>query len=117
MIGCGVMAQRRRGPKRVPVAPQLARLTRAELEAGKSPRGGYTRVQLAAWGIEWPPATGWQQLLLGEDPSTAGRPEPTGFVMEARRESVCDWCGRPISFGELITQDAVGEWVHHACAQ
>ncbi len=39
-------------------------LTKAELDAGKSPKGGYTRERLAAWGVPWPPPKGWQQMLL-----------------------------------------------------
>jgi hypothetical protein len=43
--------------------------TEAEIEAAKTPRGGWTRAQLAAWGIPWPPPKGWRQALIG-----AGRP-------------------------------------------
>lgn len=33
----------------------LPTLTREEVEAGRSPAGGFTRKQLAAWGVPWPP--------------------------------------------------------------
>ena len=46
------------------------RLTDQQIEAGKSPRGGFTRKQLAAWGVPWPPVQGWRTALL------AGRPIP-----------------------------------------
>jgi hypothetical protein len=46
----------------------LPRLTPEEVEAGRSPAGGFTRKQLAAWGVPWPPPSGWlRALLCGED--------------------------------------------------
>ncbi len=30
---------------------------------GVSPRGGYTRTQLAEWGVPWPPPRGWRRQL------------------------------------------------------
>jgi hypothetical protein len=48
----------------------LPRLTREEVEAGRSPAGGFTRAQLAAWRVPWPPPSGWLQALLrGEEVS------------------------------------------------
>lgn len=43
------------------------RLTAQEIEAGRSPRGGWTAAQLAAWGVPWPPPKGWQARLLKAD--------------------------------------------------
>jgi hypothetical protein len=52
------------------VLARLPRLTREEVEAGRSPRGGFTRAQLAEWSVPWPPPSGWLQTLLrGEDGS------------------------------------------------
>lgn len=48
-----------------PVAPVLAKLTLAQIEAAKSPRGGWTRETLHGWGIPWPPAEGWKDRLTG----------------------------------------------------
>lgn len=39
--------------------------TEDEIEAGKSKRGGFTRKQLAKWGIPWPPPHGWRKYLTG----------------------------------------------------
>jgi hypothetical protein len=36
---------------------------RHEIEAAKSERGGWTRAQLAAWGVPWPPPKGWKKQL------------------------------------------------------
>jgi ribonuclease HI len=58
-----------------PVAKTLARVTLAEIEAAKSPKGGWTRAQLHAWGIAWPPTSGWKSLLTGiEHVEGAARP-------------------------------------------
>jgi hypothetical protein len=42
---------------------QAGVLTEADIEAGKSQRGGFTREQLAAWGVPWPPPKGWRATL------------------------------------------------------
>ena len=55
------------------VLARLPRLSREEVEAGRSPAGGFTRAQLAAWTVPWPPPAGWLQALLrGEDGRNAG---------------------------------------------
>ena len=46
------------------------KLSDAQIEAAKSPRGGFTRSTLAAWGVPWPPPKGWRRALI------AGRPIP-----------------------------------------
>ena len=46
------------------VLAELPRLTPDEIEAGRSPSGGFTRKQLAAWNVPWPPPAGWLQALL-----------------------------------------------------
>jgi hypothetical protein len=45
----------------------LPRPTPEEVKAGRSPTGGFTRKQLAAWGVPWPPPAGWLQALLREE--------------------------------------------------
>ena len=47
----------------------VVRLTPEELERGKTAKGGYTRKQLEAWGVPWPPPKGWKHVLL------TGRPK------------------------------------------
>lgn len=34
-----------------------------DVEAGKTPAGGWSKKQLAAWGVPWPPPTGWRREL------------------------------------------------------
>jgi hypothetical protein len=33
------------------------------IEAKRSKLGGWTAEQLAAWGVPWPPPTGWRKAL------------------------------------------------------
>jgi hypothetical protein len=47
----------------------LPRLTHEQIEAGRSPNGGFGKEQLADWGVPWPPPTGWLNALRGEDDS------------------------------------------------
>lgn len=42
--------------------------TAAEIEAAKTPRGGWTRETLAQWGVDWPPPNGWRERLTGNHP-------------------------------------------------
>ncbi len=55
-------ATRSAAPQR-PTAPK-GRLTAADIERGKSPKGGWTRKTLAGWGVSWPPPKGWIEHLL-----------------------------------------------------
>lgn len=42
--------------------------TRAEVMAARSQKGGWTKEQLAKWGVSWPPPKGWLRELVGEPP-------------------------------------------------
>jgi hypothetical protein len=54
------------------ILAKLPRVSTEEIEAGRSPAGGFTRKQLAAWSVPWPPPAGWLRALLrGEDGSDA----------------------------------------------
>lgn len=44
------------------------RLTKDEIEAGRSLKGGYTKKQLAKWGVPWPAPKGWKKKLLAGHP-------------------------------------------------
>lgn len=41
-------------------------VSRKEILAGLSPRGGWTRKTLAGWGVSWPPPKGWRAKLERE---------------------------------------------------
>jgi len=47
--------------------------TREEIEAARSPKGGFTKETLARWGVPWPPPKGWMDALLaGKSMEEAG---------------------------------------------
>lgn len=54
---------------------RLPRISREEIEACRTPGGGYsfTRERLAAWGVPWPPPAGWRAALQRGDDSEPGR--------------------------------------------
>jgi hypothetical protein len=37
-----------------------------DIERAKTARGGWTREQLAKWGVRWPPAKGWKKKLAAQ---------------------------------------------------
>jgi hypothetical protein len=39
-------------------------VTPKEIEARQTAKGGYTKAQLAEWGVPWPPPKGWKAGLL-----------------------------------------------------
>ncbi len=45
--------------------PRLVRaaVTEEYIESRRTVRGGYTRAQLAEWGVSWPPPAGWKKAL------------------------------------------------------
>ena len=47
----------------------MKKLTIEEIMAARTPRGGWTKAQLIAWGLEWPVKSGW-----------AKRPKRESFV-------------------------------------
>lgn len=45
-----------------------------EVEAARTPNGGWTRETLAQWGVPWPPPKGWRRELLRAAADTTGEP-------------------------------------------
>jgi hypothetical protein len=39
-------------------------ITESEIMAARTENGGWTRDQLAAWGVPWPPPKGWKKALI-----------------------------------------------------
>ncbi|MCX5077655.1 hypothetical protein OG321_34815 [Streptomyces sp. NBC_00424] len=35
-----------------------------EIDAARTPKGGWTRAQLAEWGVPWPAEKGWKAELI-----------------------------------------------------
>ncbi len=40
----------------------VKKLTAKEIDAARSPKGGFTKETLVGWGIPWPPPKGWRQM-------------------------------------------------------
>ena len=61
--------------ERAAILASLPQVSREEIEACRTPKGGYsfTRERLASWGVPWPPPAGWRRALQrGEDGTDAG---------------------------------------------
>ena len=43
---------------------ERVKVTAEEIEAARSPSGGFTKAQLAKWGVPWPPPRGWKERLV-----------------------------------------------------
>jgi len=41
----------------------------ADIMAKRTPKGGWTRADLARWGVPWPPPKGWIATLTGNAPT------------------------------------------------
>ncbi|MDO5866990.1 MULTISPECIES: hypothetical protein [Paenarthrobacter] len=61
-------------------------LTEDDIEAGKTAKGGYSRAQLAAWGVPWPPPKGWKEALLRNE-----NPAPSTSTAAAAKSRNITW--------------------------
>jgi hypothetical protein len=81
-------------------------ITRAEILAKRTPRGGWTKAQLAEWGIGWPPPRGFIEKLTGEAPapkiSAALR-----YAVLKRDGGRCVLCGRSAKGGAIMHVDHI----------
>ncbi|UHD44929.1 ribonuclease HI [Aureimonas altamirensis] len=74
-------------------------ITNVEIEAGRTPAGGFTAKTLAAWGIKWPPKNGWRKRIL-RDGVPASCPVPAGITL-APMEPHPDPAPKPIPAGSI----------------
>jgi hypothetical protein len=67
----------RRTPEQAAILAALPRVSREEIEACRTPAGGYsfTRERLASWGVPWPPPAGWRRALLRDEDGSSGPAE------------------------------------------
>ena len=63
------------------------RVTLEEVLAARTPRGGWTKKQLAEWGIHWPPKTGWIKRLTGDPAASVPMPGRTPVAMQLARKT------------------------------
>lgn len=64
----------------------MRRLTEEEIEAGKSPKGGFTKQQLAKWGVPWPAPKGWRKRLLGLAQPSGPNPYAAAYFARKREQ-------------------------------
>lgn len=65
--------------------PSIPRVvTKEEIEAGKTPKGAWTRATLEGWGVPWPPPKGWRQAIMAGRSVEPPKPrEPAPDSLEA----------------------------------
>lgn len=63
------------------------RVTLEEVLAARTPRGGWTKKQLAEWGVDWPPTTGWIKRLTGDTSASVPMPGRTPVAMQLARKT------------------------------
>lgn len=66
------------------------KLTEAQIEAGRSTNGGWTRAQLAQWGVAWPPRKGWRQELMRGREAISSIPRAREIAEIFRRKRSAD---------------------------
>ena len=60
------IAERKRVQRFIP----KPKLSTADIEAARTPNGGWTKAQLAVWGVLWPPPKGWKRKLTAHERPT-----------------------------------------------
>ena len=63
------------------------RVTLEEINAARTPRGGWTRKQLEAWGLEWPVKSGWVKRLTGDEDARVSMPGRTKQAIDLARKT------------------------------
>ncbi len=63
------------------------RVTLEEINAARTPRGGWTRKQLEAWGLEWPVKSGWVRRLTGDEDARVSMPGRTKQAIDLARKT------------------------------
>jgi hypothetical protein len=70
-------------------------MTEDEIMAARTPKGGWTKKQLAEWGMPWPPPKGWiEALVVRRDKSTTARQAdaiPEDQFIEAVTAEIVDY--------------------------
>jgi hypothetical protein len=68
----GKRRRERAEAKRICASAPVRLVMDAEIDPKRTEKGGWTRRQLAEWGVPWPPPKGWRSaLVLGLDPRDA----------------------------------------------
>lgn len=64
------------------------KLTVEEIDAARSPKGGFTAATLAQWGVPWPPPAGWRQALIDGLPIPSEKPAYSPERLPATPEAI-----------------------------
>ena len=80
------------------------KITDAQIEAGKSAKGGFTRATLASWGVSWPPPKGWRMALRTGKPIP--KPQPTKKQRLASKKQRAFWKNRREEQERTVTMGA-----------
>jgi hypothetical protein len=84
------------------------RLTEQQIEAGRSPNGGWTRQQLAKWGIAWPPPKGWRKALTSGHSTASHRTIEQIINRLKSKQSAADWPNIP--FARFYSRKPFTKW-------
>jgi hypothetical protein len=57
-------------------------ITNEQIDAARTPAGGFTRDTLAQWGVPWPPPHGWRKAIVAR-----GIPYPARTVTPATMDA------------------------------
>lgn len=63
------------------------KVTLEEVLAKRTPRGSFTRKQIEAWGVEWPPGRGWVKRLTGDPNAKVPMPGRTPVAIDMARKT------------------------------
>lgn len=66
------------------------KVTLEEVLAKRTPRGSFTRKQIEAWGVEWPPGRGWVKRLTGDPNAKIPTPGRTPVAIDLARKTRLD---------------------------
>lgn len=63
--------------------------TLAEIEAARTPAGGWTKATLAQWGVPWPPPKGWKEALVSRAVGPPAAADPSGHLFDRDPRQIC----------------------------
>lgn len=91
-------------------------ITEEEIESQRTPKGGWTRDTLEAWGVPWPPPSGWKRAILesgipyqGTSATSPARTAERKFSNKTNRPVLCRNCFKP------MRRTGESEWTCDGC--
>jgi ribonuclease HI len=104
----------------------MEKMSKGAIEAGKSKKGGFTRAQLAIWGVAWPPRKGWRRRLMtghnpnGADQPIADPPKPRTVIIQPPKETPVEIFAalpqdKPENLADSTPQSLIEAWFDGCC--